>query len=351
MFGRQWFGPGSQAALDDDSLKFEALLRSRRYSKANQLLSQILVEQTQGRHRRYWLRQLNRLRRLQILPRNNNSISVAFTGFWPGFNPADNEVLNLFRYAASLIGRQIHFTSANADILLFSCFGEYYYDEHPDATRILYLGENVRPDYSEADYSISFDMSSYSGRNLYLPLWILRSAQYAPSFPDYVPYSAEDLEYEKPVNGGTRTVAYIGNNSTAIRLEAIQALKAHGWHVECYGSHTRPVANKIDALKKHRFNLCFENSYFPGYATEKLVDSFLGGAIPIYWGGAPLSTFNSLSFFNCDPYLSISSNIERFINSDYVNLTTLPPLLHQNAFNQVNGSAVAKLSKILLDLF
>ena len=37
-------------------------------------------------------------------------------------------------------------------------------------------------------------------------------------------------------------------------------------------------------LQTCRFNICFENTNAPGYVTEKLFQSLLNGAIPIYWG-------------------------------------------------------------------
>jgi hypothetical protein len=43
-------------------------------------------------------------------------------------------------------------------------------------------------------------------------------------------------------------------------------------------------ADKIEAISAFRFNLCFENVEYPGYVTEKIIDCFVGGTIPVYWG-------------------------------------------------------------------
>ena len=43
------------------------------------------------------------------------------------------------------------------------------------------------------------------------------------------------------------------------------------------------VNDKIEWLKSYKFNICFENSSYPGYLTEKLFDAFMGGCVPIYW--------------------------------------------------------------------
>jgi hypothetical protein len=41
---------------------------------------------------------------------------------------------------------------------------------------------------------------------------------------------------------------------------------------------------KLETLANYRFSLCFENSAFPGYITEKIFDCFLSGTIPVYLG-------------------------------------------------------------------
>ena len=41
---------------------------------------------------------------------------------------------------------------------------------------------------------------------------------------------------------------------------------------------------KRAVLNRYRFAICFENTIFPGYLTEKLFDCLLAGCIPIYWG-------------------------------------------------------------------
>jgi hypothetical protein len=41
---------------------------------------------------------------------------------------------------------------------------------------------------------------------------------------------------------------------------------------------------KRAVLSRYRFAICFENTIFPGYLTEKLFDCLLAGCIPVYWG-------------------------------------------------------------------
>lgn len=42
--------------------------------------------------------------------------------------------------------------------------------------------------------------------------------------------------------------------------------------------------DKFKYLKNYKFNLCPENSNYPGYCTEKVFEAIKCGCIPIYWG-------------------------------------------------------------------
>ena len=45
------------------------------------------------------------------------------------------------------------------------------------------------------------------------------------------------------------------------------------------------VKNKIKFLSSYKFSFAMENSEADGYISEKIVDSFIAGTIPIYYGG------------------------------------------------------------------
>ena len=55
----------------------------------------------------------------------------------------------------------------------------------------------------------------------------------------------------------------------------------------------------------HRFSIAFESSPHAYYVTEKIVNSFLAGTIPIYWGNVDINTyFNPRSFINVASFSS-----------------------------------------------
>ena len=55
-------------------------------------------------------------------------------------------------------------------------------------------------------------------------------------------------------------------------------------NIDCYGKHVRPIDKKEDGLADYRFSIAIENYRCPGYFTEKILDCFATGTIPIYIG-------------------------------------------------------------------
>jgi len=61
--------------------------------------------------------------------------------------------------------------------------------------------------------------------------------------------------------------------------------------IDLYGSGYKPIDKKIDILKDYMFCLVMENQKMDFLFTEKLVDCFMTGTIPIYWGCPSISKF------------------------------------------------------------
>lgn len=49
--------------------------------------------------------------------------------------------------------------------------------------------------------------------------------------------------------------------------------------------------DKMEILSHFRFALCFENCVYPGYVTEKILDAFFAGAVPIYMGAPDITDY------------------------------------------------------------
>ncbi len=83
----------------------------------------------------------------------------------------------------------------------------------------------------------------------------------------------------------------LSNLRTKIALEGYQRgcldIYGRGWPNQINIGESRDLnwqASKIDILKQYHFNLCFENTNWPHYCTEKIWNSIQGGCLPIYYG-------------------------------------------------------------------
>ncbi|QWD21878.1 hypothetical protein G6688_01660 [Polynucleobacter paneuropaeus] len=64
--------------------------------------------------------------------------------------------------------------------------------------------------------------------------------------------------------------------------------------------------NKQETISDFKFSLCCENIESPGYITEKIIDCFLAGTIPIYLGANDISIhFPSYCFINARNFSSL----------------------------------------------
>jgi hypothetical protein len=99
-----------------------------------------------------------------------------------------------------------------------------------------------------------------------------------------------------------------------------------------------------DIFNNYKFVLCMENKIVPGYITEKIINAYLGGAIPIYWGDSKSVNY----FFNPDSFININ-NFNRFNDCiDYIlELNKNPEKMLQ--MQQINIFKDGKINDMFLD--
>lgn len=102
----------------------------------------------------------------------------------------------------------------------------------------------------------------------------------------------------------------------------------------CFNSkikdHFSNPIKKIEILKNYAFNLCPENSLYPGYYTEKIPEAFLSKCLPITWADQNVSyDFNEKSFINLLNYsMNNYSEVMDLINdNNFLKSFTREPLL------------------------
>lgn len=77
-------------------------------------------------------------------------------------------------------------------------------------------------------------------------------------------------------------------NGHMLRHNSIQFLKGK---IDVYGGGYNPIDYKLTALKDYAFSLTIENTNKDYYFTEKLIDCFMTGTVPIYWGCPSIGNF------------------------------------------------------------
>src|SRR5260221_2355941 len=90
-------------------------------------------------------------------------VKLNFVDFWPGFERTDN-------YLYNLLSKHYRLTiSEEPQFLFYSCYGNEYLKY--ECIRVFYSAENIRPDYTGCDFSMSFDFID-NPNHFRLPLYV-----------------------------------------------------------------------------------------------------------------------------------------------------------------------------------
>ena len=195
-----------------------------------------------------------------------------------------------------------------------------------NATRIFYTGENERPYNYKHDFSISFDHDSET--NYRFPGYAATPYWYS-KYPKDTILKSHTIKYPKD-----RFCLFVHRNGSChVRNYFFQLLNRYK-KVDAAGPLFHNVDfsigaeydEKIELAKRYKFVLAFENGGYPGYVTEKIMDGFYAGAVPIYWGSYKVQEdFNAKSFINAHNWIQhnddnlqegLSNVLDRIIKVD-----------------------------------
>ena len=230
---------------------------------------------------------------------------VEFRDFWSGFDTRNNAFSNLFAEMGN-----IEVVDSGGDLCLYSCFGASH--RTFEGCKVFVTGENRRPDFTNADFCIGFDHVA-DDRYLRYPLW----AWYGPASQLLHPYGENITDQQ------TEFCAFVVSNpESPIRNQIFKELSRHR-HVHSAGrlftNDSMDGANgqgarsgtAVSYLRRFQFTIAAENTAFPGYTTEKLMQAFVAGSIPIYWGDPLVDyDFDPRSFVNFDDYGTVSGLVQ-----------------------------------------
>jgi hypothetical protein len=231
-------------------------------------------------------------------------IKVNFTDFWPNFN-----IYTSFFYKLLVTKYEVEIDE-NPDILFYSVHSNNH--QRYNCTKILFTGENIRPDFNDCDFSFSFDYP-ITAKNYRLPLYAL--------YDDVNKLINHEIDSTAELKNKTKFCCFIVSNpSCEIRNNFFLNLSKHK-HVDSAGSLYNNVGgnieNKREFIKQYKFVIAFENSNYPGYVTEKIFEPLLEDCVPIYWGTELVNKdFNTKRFINCNDFENFDAVIQHVLAVD-----------------------------------
>lgn len=232
---------------------------------------------------------------------SKQKIKLMFTDFW--FPLTLENIQSSFLYELIAKYYDIEIDDKAPDAVIYSCFGFEHLKY--DCTRIYYTGENKRPNFNRCDYAFSFDYP-VNERNFRLPLYRV--------YPQY-PQLFTPRDPEKVIAENRKFCSFVNSNAKAKeRIKLFDQLSKYK-QVDSGGKVRNNVGgrvpDKIEFISNYKFNIAFENSSFPGYATEKLMEALITNTIPIYWGDPNIGNdFNTKAFINVHDFDSMDAVIE-----------------------------------------
>ena len=180
----------------------------------------------------------------------------------------------------------VEFDDINPDYLIYNVFGDKNNRTYDNTIKIAIYTENTIPDLFNCDYAIGHAHIFFLDRYFMLPFGFLAKLN-----------KTKHLNFEKIRNEVINKprkkfcVAAISQISPIytdfFRLIFIEELNKYK-KVDMGGKYNNnvggPIKDKIEFFKDYKFSIAMENRKGDGYASEKIIDSFISGTIPIYYG-------------------------------------------------------------------
>ena len=225
------------------------------------------------------------------------TLKIAYADFWPEWND-ENFIEPILRKHYNVVIDQ-----QNPDVLFHSIFGKTEAPKYK-CKKVLFLGENYRARTYGSDYSISFDPPTST--NFRLPLWqafmLLR-----PDYKDKLFNRVNHEQFDRFCSFTVSNPANFFRNGFYKQLSSYKMVHSYGRYLTndqglqkaSTGKYWRDAKDLFFQQNKHKFAITYEHSSYPFYCTEKLMDTFLAGSMPIYWGDPKIGEdWNQEAFLN-----------------------------------------------------
>ena len=238
-------------------------------------------------------------------------LRIAYADFWPEWKD-ENFIEPILKKHFDVVIDQ-----KNPSVVFHSIFGGMQETPKYKCKKVLFLGENYRAKNYGSNFSISFD--PHSDTNFRLPLW----QAYILLRPEYKDRLFKRVNHEQFDRFCSFTVSNPNNffrNGFYKQLSSYKMVHSYGRYMTndqglqkaSEGKYWRDAKDLFFQQNKHKFAITYEHSSYPWYCTEKLMDTFLAGSMPLYWGDPKVKEdWNEKAFINV---LDYGRNIMTSIN-------------------------------------
>ena len=242
-----------------------------------------------------------------MINKKHNLIKFGYINFWA--TDLDDMIRQEYIVPLKEKGFDVDMTIYNpveveVDVCLHSVFRDplNIFKVKGNPVFICYSGENRLDGYLNPNgYSMSFRQDS--DRNIYYPIWAnkCKNLKFRLPFDELVKNKDKFCTFIIS-NGG-----FWWRNVVAEQLCLYRRIDSCGTVLNNMKKRfvlPRDLESCVNFHKRYKFNLCFENSFDETsdtiYITEKLINAYVYGTVPIYWGSDKVTKwFNEKAFVNC----------------------------------------------------
>lgn len=278
------------------------------------------------------------------------TIKIKFIGFWNGFNDTDNLFYNTLKEKYNIE------LSDEPDFLIVSCLSAPFEYAKYDCVRILFVGENISPDFTAFDYVIGCDDIVFSDRYIKYPL-SLYCNEGEFTFPER-PTEEEAYQILKQKKYFCNFI--YGHQSYSDKREQLFKALDKYKRVDSFGTflNNQPDGKfvsgtaKYDVVKESKFTIAGESVVYPGFNTEKIKHPLQHNSIPIYAGDPLIKTvFNPKSFIYMEDFDSINDLVDHVISIDTDDRKYVEMLMEPAVSEGYCAAVYEKLKGFLFNIF
>lgn len=264
---------------------------------------------------------------------------IYINGFWNGFiEKTDANHIELFENIlkkTKLSNYKITNDINQANVLLESCFSNSILNIKSWKMSIFYSGEpflsNVN-EYQINKHKVDHTKKAYKSSNIKhnIILFSEDTNKNTVNLPLFVYYIYGNNFLDKLISRSLITKVpkhfccfIVSNGQCKIRNKMFELLNSYK-KVHSYGKFANNMGMNLSFdywtdnfrrfISNYKFIICFENSKFGTYSTEKIVNPYLAGTIPIYWSSHEIKNIfneNSMLFLEDETETSFKNILEK----------------------------------------